>query len=111
MSQDFKDIATDYTWQPYRARPLAIWAMRMNRDFECPTLEGTLRGKAGDWILRADDGMTFPVPHEIFSRYYVKREWRRPDENKSKEHEVAKKHEGHEEAASVNAPDHQDDAR
>jgi hypothetical protein len=75
----------EFTWQPYRIKPLAVWAMRMNREFECTSLEGTLFGKAGDWIARADDGWTFPVPDEIFRRYYTKREWRKPNEVKAKE--------------------------
>ena len=76
----------DFTWQPYRVKPLAVWAMRMNTDFKCRTLEGTLHGTAGDWMVRADDGWTYAVPDEVFRRYYVKREWRKPNETTSQEH-------------------------
>lgn len=64
-----------FTWQPYRVKPLPVWAMRMNRDFECASLQGTLRGKEGDWIVRRDDGSTFPIADEIFRRHFTKREW------------------------------------
>lgn len=87
----------EFTWQPYRIKPLAVWAMRMNRDFECTSLEGTLQGREGDWMVRADDGWTFPVPDLIFKRYYVKREWRKPNEAKKEEG-----HEGHE-ASEIHA--------
>jgi hypothetical protein len=67
----------DFTWQPYRVKPMAVWAMRMNQDFECVGLQGTLRGRAGDWMVRGNDGTTFPVAHEVFQRCYVSREWRK----------------------------------
>ncbi len=70
----------EFTWQPYRVRPLAVWAMRMNTEFECRSLQGTLRGKEGDWMVRSEDGAEFPVPDEVFRRQYVKREWRKPNE-------------------------------
>jgi hypothetical protein len=82
----------DYTWQPYRLRPLAVWAMRMNTGFRITTLQGSLEGKAGDWLVRADDGVEYPVPDEVFRRYYVKREWRKPNESTSTQ-STAEKHE------------------
>lgn len=66
----------EYTWQPYRIRPLAVWAMRMNNPFEVKTLAGVWVGKAGDWLVRADDGEQFPVTHENFRRFYARREWK-----------------------------------
>lgn len=75
-----REFIEEFTWQPYRIKPLAVWAMRMNEDFQCTSLECTLDGKAGDWLVRADDGWTFPVKDEIFRRFYVTREWRRPNE-------------------------------
>ena len=83
------EYAEDFTWQPFRIKPLAVWAMRMNQDFECTTLQGTLYGKAGDWMVRGDDGWTHPVVDEIFRHLYVKREWRKP--NEVQEDEAAKK--------------------
>ncbi len=74
--------AEEFTWQPYRISPRPVWAMRMNEDFECTTLQGTLYGKAGDWLVRQEDGWTYPIKDEIFKRCYVKREWRKPNESK-----------------------------
>ena len=97
MRTDFQS-EEDFTWQPYRIKPLAVWAMRMNEDFECRSLEGTLHGFSGDWMVRADDGWTFPVPDSIFRRYFVKREWRKSDEGTkgkegdTQEHEAPKIH-------------------
>jgi hypothetical protein len=89
--------AEEFIWQPYRIKPLAVWAMRMNEDFKCPSLDSTLHGKAGDWLVRSDDGWMFPVVDAIFKRYYVKREWRRPDETKERNAQ------GNEKAAYVHA--------
>lgn len=66
----------EFTWQPYRIRPLAVWAMRMNSAFEIKTLAGVWAGKAGDWLVRADDGEQFPVTDENFRRFYARREWK-----------------------------------
>jgi len=85
MSRTEVTSQEDYTWQPYRIKPLAVWAMRMNCEFECRSLETVLRGRSGDWLVRADDGWTFPVPNEVFRRYYVRREWRNPNEAIKKE--------------------------
>lgn len=103
MSQSRTDYQSqeDFTWQPYRIKPLAAWAMRMNSDFECTSLEGTLSGRAGDWMVRADDGWTFPVANEIFRRYYTKREWRKPNEATQKERDPK----GHEATENVHASD------
>lgn len=80
----------EYTWQPYRIKPTPVWAMRMNRDFECKTLEKTLHGKAGDWLVRADDGWTHPVEDQVFRRFYVKREWRKVNESQSSQSRTEK---------------------
>ena len=82
MNRSSYQAHENFTWQPYRVKPLAVWAMRMNVDFTCPSLDGTLHGKAGDWLIRADDGWTFPLADEIFRRFYVKREWRNPNETR-----------------------------
>lgn len=77
-----REYMEEFTWQPYRIKPLAVWAMRMNGDFECKSIGCILLGKAGDWLVRADDGWTFPVKDEVFKRFYVTREWRKPGETK-----------------------------
>lgn len=89
-ARDSHEVQEDFTWQPYRIKPLAVWAMRMNRSFECTSLEGTLCGAPGDWLVRADDGWNYPVPHEVFQRFYTKREWRKPNEVTNKENSQAK---------------------
>ena len=63
----------EYQWQKYRRLPGNFWAMRMNVDFECKTLQGTLQGHAGDWLVRGDGGQEFPVPDSLFRRQYTER--------------------------------------
>jgi hypothetical protein len=71
-----EETDSEFTWQPYRVMPQAVWAMRMNTDFKCMSLRGMLEGKAGDWLVR-HDGFEYPLRDQIFRRYYVKREWRK----------------------------------
>lgn len=105
MTREFTAQPEEFSWQPYRARPYAVWAMRMNEDFTCTSLNGTIAGKSGDWLVRADDGWTFPVADDIFRRTYVKREWRRPDETKGQQgHERHEKAEGVHESRPVHGP-------
>jgi hypothetical protein len=84
----------EFSWQPYRQRPLSVWAMRMNHDFEIKTLEGKLEGHAGDWLIRADDGQQFPVPDTVFRRYFVSREWKgdNHENEKNETQNVVQKH-------------------
>lgn len=39
-------------------------------DAEIETLEGTMRAKAGDWILRGVSGEVYPCKPDIFDKTY-----------------------------------------
>ena len=57
-------------FQKYRKRPLVIEARRMDRIFTVQTLEGTMTGREGDWLVRGIHGEEYPVAHEIFVKTY-----------------------------------------
>jgi hypothetical protein len=57
-------------WQPYRKRPLVIWAKKMREPFEVVTLEGTMSGKAGDYLIKGVEGEEYPCDAEIFKKTY-----------------------------------------
>ena len=40
------------TFSLYRKKPLVIQACQMDEAFEVETLEGTMRGNPGDWLIR-----------------------------------------------------------
>lgn len=52
-------------------RPLVIRAVRIEEDdFSIETLEGVMRGKKGDWLIRGIKGEFYPCAHDIFLACY-----------------------------------------
>jgi len=54
----------------YRKKPVVIEAERQMVPFEVQTLEGTMRGDAGDWLITGVAGEKYPCKHEIFISTY-----------------------------------------
>jgi len=54
----------------YRKRPVAIRARRMREAFTVETLEGTMTGNAGDWLVTGVEGEQYPVADRIFRATY-----------------------------------------
>jgi hypothetical protein len=42
----------------------------MQEDFEVETLEGSLRGRAGDYLMVGVEGELYPCSREIFEKTY-----------------------------------------
>ena len=42
----------------------------MQEEFEVETLEGTLRGRAGDYLMMGVNGELYPCAKEIFEKTY-----------------------------------------
>lgn len=51
-------------------RPIRIKARKMPVAFEVETLEGTIRGAAGDWLLEGVRGEMYPCRADIFEETY-----------------------------------------
>jgi hypothetical protein len=47
-----------------------IKAVRMDEPFEVETLEGTMKGKAGDWLAEGIEGERWPIDADIFKKTY-----------------------------------------
>lgn len=56
--------------QAYRKRPVVVRARRMPEAFTVETLEGTMQGNAGDWLVTGVKGEQYPVDDEIFRATY-----------------------------------------
>lgn len=52
-------------------------AVRMEEPFAVDTLEGTMQGKAGDWLAEGPEGERWPIDHNIFQKTYEKMALRR----------------------------------
>lgn len=64
------EITFDVTMQLYRKKPVVICAAKMDEEFEVETQEGTMRGKAGDWLIRGVKGEFYPCSDDIFCQTY-----------------------------------------
>ena len=51
-------------------KPIAIQCYQMNEPFEVETLEGTLKGKKGDWLMVGIEGELYPCDQVIFEKTY-----------------------------------------
>lgn len=71
---DASDICIG-NWQPMmlvRKKPIIVHATQMNfpEGFKVETLEGTMCGKQGDYLVIGIDGEKYPVDKSIFERSY-----------------------------------------
>jgi len=56
----------------YKKKPVKIKAVQMEKEFEVRTLEGVLRGKAGDYLIEGIKCELYPCDKEIFEETYEK---------------------------------------
>jgi len=54
----------------YRKKPLIIEAIQIMEDFEIETIEGTMKGKTGDYVVKGIKGELYPVDQNIFLATY-----------------------------------------
>lgn len=69
------DDETDTSeWSTYRKKPVVIKAIKMFNEFEVKTLEGTMKGSKGDWLIEGVNGEFYPCKPDIFEKSYEKYE-------------------------------------
>jgi hypothetical protein len=56
----------------YKKRPLKVRAMQIKFPFKIDTLEGTMRGQAGDYLVEGIHKELYPVAQDIFKKTYMK---------------------------------------
>jgi len=65
-----KELEVGSEFKRYRKRPVVIRAKKMEKSFTVRTMEGKLRGKAGDYLVIGVKGEKYPVDREIFEETY-----------------------------------------
>jgi hypothetical protein len=60
----------DLVMADYRKRPVIVQAIQINVPFTVETLEGTMRGNAGDYLIRGVNGEYYPCKPDIFEKTY-----------------------------------------
>ena len=56
-------------------------AVQMPEPFSVTTLEGTVKGRAGDWLAKGIHGELYPIADEVFQESYVTAGDISPDRN------------------------------
>ena len=51
-------------------RPIKIKCVQINEPFEVITLEGTMKGKKGDWLMVGISGEMYACANDIFEKTY-----------------------------------------
>ena len=64
------EITFDATFKQYRKKPVVVFAALMDEEFEVETLEGTMRGNAGDYLICGIKGEYYPCKPDIFEATY-----------------------------------------
>lgn len=54
----------------YRKKPVVIKAYKTNVEIKIETLEGTMTGSPGDWIITGVNGEQYPCKPDIFEKTY-----------------------------------------
>lgn len=62
--------ASDIEFEGEFVKISPIKAVRMDAPFEVETLEGVMKGKAGDWLAQGVEGERWPIDAEIFEKTY-----------------------------------------
>ena len=57
-------------WLKFRKKPVLVEAIRMENCFTVETLEGTMFGNAGDYLIRGIEGELYPCKSDIFKKTY-----------------------------------------
>jgi len=56
----------------FRKKPVVIDAIQMEKEFVVDTMEGQMKGKAGDYLITGVRGEQYPCDKEIFEETYDK---------------------------------------
>ena len=51
-------------------KPIAIKCIQIDEPFTVETMEGTMQGKKGDWLMVGIHGEMYPIDNSIFEKTY-----------------------------------------
>ena len=54
----------------FRKKPIVVEAVQLTRTVMIETLEGTMRGDVGDWLITGVNGEQYPCKPDIFAATY-----------------------------------------
>ena len=60
----------DLSFKKAMKKPIAISCIQIDEPFSVETLEGTMKGKKGDWLMVGVSGEMYPCDQQIFEKTY-----------------------------------------
>lgn len=60
----------EYAFAKARKKPISIRCYQIDEPFEVETLEGTMKGKKGDWLMVGVDNEMYACDQIIFKKTY-----------------------------------------
>ena len=73
VSEEVLDLteAEGLNFKRFQARPIPKLAARIDKPFEVKTLEGVMRGKAGDYLVVGINKERYICDADVFSKTYI----------------------------------------
>lgn len=65
-----KDNIPNLNFKKAMKKPIAIRCIQIDEPFKVETLEGTMIGKKGDWLMIGVNGEMYPCDKAIFEKTY-----------------------------------------
>jgi hypothetical protein len=70
MQKFKKGSIPDLPFKKAKKKPIPIRCIQINEPFEVETLEGTMKGQPGDWLVVGVHGEMYPIAKDIFEKTY-----------------------------------------
>ena len=70
MKKFVKGTIPDLEYQKAVKKPIPVRCIQIHEPFEVETMEGMMKGKAGDWLMIGVNGEMYPIANEIFRKSY-----------------------------------------
>lgn len=65
-----KHTIPDLEFKKAIKKPIAIRCIQIHEPFQVETMEGTMKGKKGDWLIVGVQGEMYPIDKSIFEKTY-----------------------------------------
>ena len=69
-AEGHSEIQFDVAFKQYRKKPVVVFAALLDEPVEIETLEGTMVGNAGDYLICGVKGEFYPCKPDIFAATY-----------------------------------------
>ena len=64
------DAELEHGMSEWRKRPVVVKAKQLRNAVQVKTLEGTMTGDVGDWLIKGVNGEFYPCKDDIFKKTY-----------------------------------------